>query len=254
MTINALFKYGALTEHSEALFTTPSVWFSSAAMLNDPFELRPWFSFEGEQEQIVELLTTSIRKRSPGIPLMDALAQALEVFGLGRHRDPATWEALRQDLLSSLERDIGLYCLSTSSENILMWSHYARNHEGYCLEFAATDETPFFGEAQQVRYETRFPVVDYFNTPHELQVDLIFLTKFKGWEYESEYRIVDHIGGPGLHQYPEELLLSVTFGLRMSEKDKMQIRHWISQRGVRIALYQAVIDQTDFKMTRVLAE
>lgn len=178
----------------------------------------------------------------------DVTANAVSIFLEGRHRDPKTWENLRNDVIVRLGEDIGLYCLTKANNNILMWSHYAKNHKGYCLEFEATDLTPVFGESQEVSYAKEFPVVDFFNTPRDKQVDLIFLTKFIGWEYEDEYRVVDHQAGSGLHTYAPELLRSVTFGMRMPKSDRQRIRGWIKSRGHEVKVYEASIDDREFKI------
>jgi|SRR5664280_101661 len=246
MTIRHLYKYGRLDEHSEAIFSTPVVWFSAPSQLNDPFECRPWFTFEGSQDQIVQSLARAIHKQNPGLPQNEAVAIAVSIFLEGRHRNPQTWENLRQDVISKLAHEIGLYCMSETSDSILMWSHYAANHCGYCFQFEATDQTPFFGYAQHVGYSEDFPVVDFYNTPLDKQVDLIFLTKYLGWEYEREWRIIDHDNGPGLHEYPPELLTGVIFGIRMLDKDKASIRSWTANRNSSVKFYQAVQDQRKF--------
>lgn len=248
MSIDVLYKYGRLNENSEALFTTPTIWFSSPAKLNDPFECRPWFTFEGDRDQIVETISTILRRIYPYLTPNDATARAVGIVLEGRHRDPAIWEALRRNVVSMLGTNIGLCCLSANNDSILMWSHYADNHCGYCLGFEATDNTPFFGGAQQISYDDKFPTVDFFNTPHEQQVDLIFLTKFSGWRYEAEYRIIDHQEGAGLHSYPVELLRSVTFGLRMPEADRARIRTWVELRDHGIKFFEAVLNDRQFKI------
>ena len=121
-----------------------------------------------------------------------------------------------------------------------MWSHYGKNHCGYCLKFEATDETPVFGAALPVIYSDQYPIVDFFNTPIDEQVDKIFLTKYTGWSYEQEYRVIDHQGGPGLRDYPEDLLKGVIFGLRMPKDDEKKIRLWTSRRGSPVEFYRAV--------------
>jgi hypothetical protein len=30
---------------------------------------------------------------------------------------------------------VGIYCVSTNYDDVLMWSHYADSHKGICLEF-----------------------------------------------------------------------------------------------------------------------
>ena len=251
MTVQVLYKYGSLNKHSEALFSTPTIWFSPPAQLNDPFECRPWFTFDGTQDQraeIIKSLVRSLRKHNPQLTPENAIAHAAAIFLEGRHRDPNTWEQIRKDLLSMLGHRIGLYCLSKSNDSILMWSHYSQNHQGYCLEFEATNYTPVFGEAQAVKYASDYPVVDYFNTPNEKQVDLIFLSKYSGWSYEEEWRIIDHGAGPGAHAYPVELLRGVIFGLRMPESDRMNIRAWTKKRGHTVKFYEAVPSKRQFKI------
>ncbi|MGH8009150.1 MAG: DUF2971 domain-containing protein, partial [Candidatus Binatia bacterium] len=223
MSIDHLYKYGQLTEHSEALFSSPQIWFSPPEQFNDPFECRPWFTFEGDENQIVESLARFLRKRNHLMTKETATAEAAAIFLEGRHRNPRTWEALRTDVVRMLGGEIGLYCLSRAPDSILMWSHYGHEHQGYCLEFEATDHTVVFGEAQPVLYSDDYPVVDFFNTPKEKQVDLIFLTKYIGWAYEQEWRIVDFQKGPGLREYPPELLKRVIFGLRTSDRDRALI-------------------------------
>jgi hypothetical protein len=179
MTVQSLFKYGKLNEHSEAALSTPTVWFSPPVQLNDPFECRPWFTFNGSRDEIVESIARGLRQYSPELTPDNAKANAVSIFLEGRHRDPNFWESLRQNVIATLGQRIGLYCLSEHNDSILMWSHYAADHSGYCLEFEATDHTPFFGAAQQFKYDSQFPVVDFFTTPNEDQVDLIFLQNLR---------------------------------------------------------------------------
>lgn len=222
--------------------------------MNDPFECRPWFTFDGSEQQFLEFFERMVRKRFPKYGPKQVRAEAGRLYTQGKHKDREFLEPFRQSVVKMLSEHIGICCLSKSNTNILMWSHYAHDHTGFCLEFDASDQTPFFGEAQEVKYATEFPVVDFFGTPHDTQVDLIFLTKFIGWQYEEECRIIDHQAGPGLHRYPVELLKSVTFGLRMTDDGKQQIRGWLAKRGTHVKLFQAAIHQREFKVVTTEVE
>ena len=248
MSVDALYKYGKLGEHSRSLFSTPTIWFASPSSLNDPFECRPWFEFDGTDEQIVAFLVRMLRKQNSRASEVNVLAQALAILNRGRHKDPRFWDFFRRDVARLLASNIGICCFTTSNANILMWSHYASDHQGYCIEYVATDTTPFFGEAQKVGYSKDFPVVNFFNTSHDAQVDLIFLTKFEGWQYEEEYRIVDHQAGAGLHSYPARLMKSVTFGLRMPHEHKQEIRQWLQSRNHGVKVFEATIHDREFKI------
>lgn len=248
MSVEVLYKYGRLGQYSEDIFSTPNVWFPSPASLNDPFECRPCFTFDGTERDVATVLARGLHRQAPHLSPAKAMEKAFIIYREGRHRNPETWEALKASVLVELERNIGIYCLSATNDSILMWSHYADEHRGYCLGFEASDTTPFFGAAQEVRYSDEYPVVDFFNTSSAEQVDLIFLTKFSGWSYESEYRIIDHEDGPGLRSYPTELLRSVTFGFRMPEADRTKIREWVGRRGHAINFFEAVRDDRQFKI------
>lgn len=215
--------------------------------MNDPFECRPWFTFNGTADQIVVFMVREIYKRER-ISLEDALARAHKVYVSGVHKDPRYFDRLAEGVADTLS-NIGMYCLSETNSNILMWSHYAKDHTGYCLEFEATSRTPVFGTAQKVNYSENYPAMDYFTTPLDAQVDLLFFTKYLDWRCEREWRINDHMSGPGLKDYPGELLKSITFGMRMTEEDKRLIREWTARRGHQITFYQAVQDRNRYGVT-----
>ena len=248
MSVEVLYKYGKLGEHSESLFSTPTIWFASPASLNDPFECRPWFDFAGTDQQAMTFLVRVLQKRDSNLSAVDALERALAMLQGGRLKDSRLWNFFRKDITRLVATDIGICCFTTTNTNILMWSHYASDHRGYCLEFEASDTTPFFGEAQKVSYSKDFPTVNIFTTPRDSQVDLIFLTKFEGWRYEEEYRIVDHQAGAGLRSYPLRSLKSVTFGMRMPDEDRRKIQHWLQGRGHEVKVCQTAIHDREFKI------
>jgi len=129
-----------------------------------------------------------------------------------------------------------------------MWAHYGDDHKGFCLGFEWSEYTPFFGSAQQVRYQDALPHIDVFNAEDGQQVDLLFLTKFTDWQHEREWRIVDPESGPGLQTYPEELLRTVIFGCRTKDADRDNAIKWLSRRSHRPALSECILDQHEYKL------
>ena len=143
MSLTYLYKYGHIGKHSEELFSTPRVWFSRPAELNDPFECRPWFTFDGNRDEIIETLARVIRKNKPEPDDAKAKALAEEWYKEGRHEDPSLLVHFQESARWLLAEKIGLHCLSESNDRIMMWSHYANDHRGFCMQFLATDSTPF---------------------------------------------------------------------------------------------------------------
>ena len=96
-------------------------------------------------------------------------------------------------------------CFSKRNDSILMWSHYANNHKGVCLEF----ERPIDNEFKNVVYTNNRPKINYYDCiasylahdilKKEIDVDNFkytddllkpFYTKSLDWEYEQEVRCV----------------------------------------------------------------
>lgn len=243
-----LYKYTAFSEHTESLISKPELWFSRPSKLNDPFELRPWYEFKYELHQLVEGFARQLRHVNPLMTETASVAEATGIVLQGRHRDPKMWIELRKDLAERLDQEIGLLCLSSRPDSILMWSHYGRDHTGVCLGFEWSSYTPFFGRAQKVKYQQALPVIDVFNASADSQVDSVFLTKYRDWRYEREWRIIDHECGEGLRPYPSNLLKTVTFGLNTKPKHRQDVRKWLSSRKHEVQLQECVRDEKEFKL------
>jgi hypothetical protein len=88
-----------------------------------------------------------------------------------------------------------MYCLTANPRSILMWTHYADNHRGICLEYGCGKSE--FGIAVKVVYTDEYPLW----RPHQLGEILdILITKSNVWAYEEEYRLV--IPRTAVEHYP----------------------------------------------------
>ncbi len=248
MTEQSLFKYCGINDRTENLISGSQLWFSAPEKLNDPFECRPWLEFEHTDQQLVELMTRRLRRQNTALTAHTATANAVAIFLEGRHRNPEMWNTLRDDIIANIAIKVGMLCLSEHNDSILMWTHYGNDHTGLCLGFEATPYTEFFGAAQKVLYSDELPHIEAFNMSPEDQVDKFFLTKYSGWSYEDEWRIIDHDNGPGLRSYPPELLKSITFGLRTSNEVRSQVRLWAAQRASTVQFLECVRSDHHFKI------
>jgi hypothetical protein len=110
-----------------------------------------------------------------------------------------------QGLNNFLRSDMRICSLSGVNDSIVMWSHYANNHMGFCLEYhvanLALDPT-IIGWLHPVRYSSQlFDVTEYleaakryFNSGGPLFSNWMAMIaachKSPGWAYEKEWRIV----------------------------------------------------------------
>jgi hypothetical protein len=78
----------------------------------------------------------------------------------------------------------GYLSLSATNKSILMWSHYAQNHEGFVIGFRREHEYFNYG-LMKVKYKDKRPFLD----PTQPKQDAsLFYTKSTDWKYEEEYR------------------------------------------------------------------
>lgn len=128
--------------------------------------------------------------------------------------------------------------------NILMWSHYADDHRGFCIEYTFT---PDFIE--QRNFEKRvFSLildVDYSNDNDDILKDdkistkHAFTSKAKCWDYENEVRLLyynpDCIGNFGKIPLGNSFISAIYFGYRCSEDNIRLIKKIL---GKNVSYYQ----------------
>ena len=130
----------------------------------------------------------------------------------------------------------GIFCMSENSDDILMWSHYADNHRGFCLEFS---DTGLFKMAKKVIYTDSIPDMNYFQKTRDEMTEGVLLTKAASWSYEQEWRILQRNITPGVHNFGKpDFLTGVIFGLWMPDEDKQKIREWAEQGNHEVKFYQ----------------
>ena len=150
----------------------------------------------------------------------------------------------------------GLCCFSAVRDNILMWSHYANKHQGFCLVFSNELAVVPKGIGRCIvpfpmTYSGPIPVIDPTAFANQAAIyDLvrkIILTKAHEWEYEKEWRIVL----PNITRwqpFSSHYLTGIIFGCRMSEAHKEMIRGWCKDRHPPIKYYQAQQSKKEYRL------
>ena len=151
----------------------------------------------------------------------------------------------------------GVCCMTEKKDNILMWSHYARFHTGFCLELRTDDL--FFQNLHRVEYppSDRVPCVNLLLPDwDELIVSLVkgLLTKAKEWEYEHEWRIIHLDCGNQSRQFRSKVLHGVILGCSIAPENKSRLVEWCKARQPRPVLYQSKQKETEFALDFVEME
>jgi hypothetical protein len=159
--------------------------------------------------------------------------------------------------------DPGVFCFTRDLRSALMWSHYARAHQGVCLYyrfpptyFAKRYEEPdsedfFFVGHGRVGYGDdaflRWLLEGNLDKPNkgdhaENAVVKIMTTKARKWAYEEEWRIVT--SKPGRLYFDPDYLEEITLGLRVSKDNEDRLRAIARRANPRVKFNRMSIDQS----------
>ncbi len=164
--------------------------FTQPLVFNDPFESLPAFSRLAPKKEMER--ASKIEAARTGVPEEDRQRIFDFIFAESGGRELEPFEA--HLLLGTLARGVGVLSLTEKADNLLMWAHYSRCHEGFVVGFRTRD--PFLSrpdarrdavhDLRKVRYTTRRPKLRYLT---KLGLVETYFTKSTEWEYEQEWRM-----------------------------------------------------------------
>jgi len=221
-----IYKYLPISEGSKAVLTTGTLKYNNSDGFNDPFDCITSYDVEAsmayfESRKDIFLAASNHLKYSPS----KRIENKRKMY-YGIKRSIASGE-FHNDII----KRVGICCFSRSSNNILMWSHYAQNHTGFVIEFEVNfnDPTAKFSNLENkligydVVYQEHMPIITAGNREFE-SVKGVFLTKSTDWSYEQEYRVITTDKGPGIHDFDSNMISRVIVGAKISPPDYQEIK------------------------------
>jgi len=238
-----MFDYYALNNLRKNVF-----WFRKPESFNDPFDCDINFTITDINDENLELKFIFLLDSSPDKE--NFLQKYLHEGKYNqRFRDDIEKGAIHATNVVKEKkwRNLGVTCFSKSRDNILMWSHYADSHRGFCLEFD-TGFLPFTVEKLlKVKYpkSNLYPVLSLQDIPHNLNlVETQLGTKSYHWKYEREWRLFAPVCNQE-HPYDSRSLIGVYFGCKTSDENKNNIKSLV---GSSIRFYEMQKSKTEFKV------
>ena len=164
-----LYKYRSFeSEYFEDFFVNKRIYFSKPDELNDPFECKPHVEIPTGQAELHHLANNWLNAQ--GITKLEDRKRHTAYI---MHNLSNPEEAINRlhDMLSNY----GLFCFASSPASILMWSHYASDHTGFCIEFNLSSDYHMIhlGPYFKVNYQEHYPA---FN------IDLLFDNELEALE------------------------------------------------------------------------
>lgn len=268
-----LYKYRDDSSRTEDIFRTRKIWLSSPDQLNDPLECRAGQIPADWQAETIRKMEEGQLMGMVGLP-GSPIPQTL--FSLDKRQTRKWWarleamshrekvramrkihadhgieisrpEAIFDDMRQRLAQ-VGVFSLSETCENELMWAHYADSHRGLTIGFARSAGCKLSNErhTMPVTYAKEKPKftagfrneLSFYAVPGgcvksvsriSFEDDVFrasLCTKTPAWGYEREWRYVEE--SHGLFDWPG-VIESITFGLRMSSARREFYRELVGE-------------------------
>lgn len=257
-----LYKFRCVNKKSLNNLENGTVWLNSPSKYGDPFECCEYIDFHKveniqnsiHKDEYIKQLSEDINipidicnnAKSKENPIMYLLKYWLkEVEGESDEAIDKVKEAIENSFLKNttemmvennraMQDTMKMCSFCESPYNILMWSHYANQHKGFCIEY---DLSKF--DNTDIRKRILYPVIYKNNlfdsTQHFIQLmknkkfnNLYHIiscsTKSTLWRYEKEWRMIFNIGPSFQEQnYNMDCQSKVFLGIRISDEDKEDI-------------------------------
>jgi len=139
-------------DHLRDVLVNQRVHCSNPSNLNGPWDCRPWFREDALDDPVaLEGYVEFVNSLQPPDRAMSKaeLGRELRIVQENPQHRREILERTARETFVAIPRKWRIYCLTPCCDSILMWSHYAENHLGICLEFSTDNK--LFGSAEEVR-------------------------------------------------------------------------------------------------------
>jgi hypothetical protein len=222
LNIHHLYRYRPDSwERDKNLFNEDEVWFQPMDKQNDPFE----FSFK--MKSCNELSSfTSERYIASFLNLNSFVESSIDFL-------------CQQFENSKTKYSIACFC--EKKDNILLWSHYANSHKGYCIEYSTIDILNTFQCCLlPVIYQSNIPgLIDLVSNNIEIELLPYYIalksitSKSNLWEYEQEWRIIhSHETGKEKVKFPKPR--AVYIGCNATDKLELNLKNACQEKNIPI--------------------
>jgi hypothetical protein len=223
-----------LCNHFKDLIQLQNIYLSDIKKLNDPFECSNPTIKNITKKNIEEFLQYLSKNEYLHNQLNYNNNELLSLFVDQVH-----------STINSRRDDYKVGSFSSSSNNILLWAHYADSSKGVCIEFDILEALDFFDYIIPVTYLDKKPEIDLAKDPSIFPSEQVFFTKHSDWKYENELRLVK-LSKSNIFKFNMEAIKSITFGCRSDNNLIAETTRLIDSHLPKIKIYKASISETKY--------
>lgn len=255
-----LYKYRRFSQNVLQELCDGSVYFASPESFNDPLDSKPSFIDDLDTQSKKALFAALYREHAPQKDPNERLSHLLYLSTEGADADRSVVFNLFlsheiEGLFLGELRKLGVFSLAENWNCPLMWSHYADQHAGICLEFSTKDHVAH--NLSRVRYDGNRSIhlseLASWKLRRDIEarksvLDTALLSKAPAWSYEREWRIVSK--SPDLHSAPLELS-AIYFGERCPHAVQTMLVKTLHNEYSDLSFYDIGFDSQTFELRRV---
>jgi hypothetical protein len=248
---DVLYKYRDWgNDKHKQLLENRELYFSSIDQFNDPFDGTIPYRYnpnELTEENIFLKYYQIIKSEYPDWKDDKIHEHCYSYQQKGHFVDEKYLEDFEEDTLKQINRDYGIVCLCKERDNFLLWSHYSKSHQGFCIGF---DKTLLFEDTKagfaHMQYEEELPTLNLFDNVFESLKKLIG-TKSKIWIYENEYRLTRIHYARTKVILSKETIVEIILGCKMEQTEKFKILNLVEQDYPHARVYDMKLSKTKFE-------
>lgn len=245
--------------HHKNLLIKNELFMSPPSWLNDPFDCRifeNYLKFVDTPEKKEKYILDSLSRNADSFKELNLSEEQAREMLTNRLKDTLRYQVRSEVIGSEIDdKRIGIACLSEEWNSILMWSHYAADHKGYCIGF---DEkrlrySQLFGKMKRVEYSKKYPELNPLNKLQNSS-DFKYFFKSLDWQYEKEIRLMNLFLDNKTQESNRIIILDnqyikeVILGLNMEKKDRNEIISIAKDKETDV--WQAIKGDFEFKIER----
>ncbi len=253
-----LYKYRDWSnKYHRRLLSKQQIYFPRPSEFNDPFDGNipvRWDQLTFEDCVQINMSIINIKHKNADQNQVREYAVKVTNDKTLWHPDKLAKE--RPEQLEKWDKIIGLFSLSETPDNILMWSHYSKNHTGFVvgLDPISLSEDYDFDYLEPIEYKNEYPIIsgkDDTNT----QFLKKFFSKSELWEYENEWRISKNHIQKRTFKLKKETIKEVLIGCRAVEAEERKVNDIVRRNYPEtVGIFKAIQRDSHFGLTLELIE
>ncbi|RZK56893.1 MAG: DUF2971 domain-containing protein [Pedobacter sp.] len=248
--IDYLYKYTS-AENGILLLEHSKLHFNSPLKFNDPFDCHPLL-VKITDEYIYNVLSNSEYKymlNRKGFTKSPLYLNFVKNFS----------KTQVKEVQSKILPNVKISCFTENKNNMLMWSHHAKDHSGVCFEFDTNAMVIYLGIQTKTTNLSNYLFLrtiydskckNYIFQSSEDSSSLLMWLKTKSieWEYENEIRLVSLKWDENLLSIPQNVISRLYSGAQISKEHEEKIVKICKTNFPETGIYKMSLSDHEFQL------